>query len=200
MATSVEIVNSALTKLGAKRIASLSDNQKEAREMNAIYTLRRDFLLRAYNWSFAMTRTSLEALSDAPAWGYALQYPLPTDCLRVVQVNDIWQVPGLSDAMGGPDSEPYKIEGRTIVTDFTAPLYLRYVARVTNTGDFDAAFCETLACDLAFNACEAITQSNTKKESAREDFKESIRSAIRANAIELPPEEIPDDSWMLARH
>jgi hypothetical protein len=200
MASSVEIVNSALTKLGAKRITSLTDNVKEAREMNALYELRRDFLLRSYNWSFAMTRTSLPALSDAPAWGYAVAYQLPTDCLRVVQVNDLWQIPGMSDAMGGPDAEPYKIEGRQIVTDFSAPLKLRYVKRVTNTGEFDAAFAESLACDLALNACEAITQSNTKKESAREDFKATIRAAIRANAIELPPEEIPDDSWMASRH
>jgi hypothetical protein len=200
MASSIAIVNSALTKLGAKRITSLSDNVKEAREMNALYELRRDFLLRVYNWSFAMKRESLPALSDAPEWGYTMAYQLPTDCLRVVQVNDIWQVPGLSDSMGGPDSEPYKIEGRTIVTDFTAPLYLRYIKRVTDTGEFDAAFSETLAIDLAFNGCEAITQSNTKKESLREDLKASIRMAIRANAIELPPEEIPDDSWMLSRH
>lgn len=200
MTTSVEIVNMALTMLGTKRIAALTDNVKEAREMNAVYTLRRDALLRSFNWSFAMERTSLSALSDAPAWGYTVAYQLPSDCLRVVQVNDIWQVPGLSDAMGGPDAEPYKIEGRTIVTDFSAPLYLRYVKRVSNTADFDSAFASVFACDLAIATCEAITQSRTKKDSLKDDYAEAIRLAVRANAIELPPEEIPDDSWMLSRH
>ena len=66
MASNVQIANSALTKLGAARIMSLSDNKKEAREINAIFELRRDHLLRSHNWSFAMERTTLPALDDTP--------------------------------------------------------------------------------------------------------------------------------------
>lgn len=199
MASSVQIVNSALTKLGARRITSLSDNTKEAREMNAIYELRRDALLRAYNWSFAMKRASLPALVDAPNWGYALAYQLPTDCLRVVQVNDTWVIPGLADYIGGPDAAPYKIEGRTIVTDWSAPLKVRYIYRVTNSAEHDALFDEAFASDLAYQACEALTQSNSKREAAAHDLSAAIKLAVRANAIELPPEPIPDDSWVMSR-
>lgn len=199
MASAVDIANSALTKLGEVRITSLSDNVKAAREIDAVYVLRRDKLLRTFNWSFAMERTSLSALSDDPAWGYTAQYQLPVDCLRVVQVNDIWNIPGLSDYMGGPDAEPYRIEGRKIVTDFSAPLKIRYIKRVTDTSQFDACFVEVLAYDLAHECCEAITQSNTKKESMRQGRAQEILEAIRANAIELPPQEVPDDSWVMSR-
>lgn len=199
MASFVEIANSALTKLGAKRIMALTDNTKEAREINAIYLLRLNKLLRAYNWSFAMKRDQLSALSDTPSWGYTLQYQLPTDCVRVVQVNDLWDIPGLTNYMGGPDSEPYKIEGRTIVTDLAAPLKIRYVSRVTNPGQFDDGFVEAYAYDLAHEVCEALTQSNTKKQEMREGRKQEILDAIRSNAIELPPSGIPDDSWIMSR-
>lgn len=199
MASSVDIANSALTKLGAKRIMALTDNQKEAREISAIFELRRDALLRSYNWSFAMKRVALSALSDAPAWGYALQYQLPVDCLRVVQVGDQWDAPGIADYINAPDSELYRIEGRTIATDLSAPLPIRYLRLVTNTGEFDAAFNELFACDLAFETCEALTQSNTKKEGLREDKRVALRNAIRSNAIELPPQIIPDSSWVLSR-
>jgi hypothetical protein len=199
MANSIDIVNSALTKLGAARITALTDNVKEAREMNAIYELRRDARLRAHNWNFAMERDSLPALSDAPAWGYTLAYQIPSDCLRVVQVNDIWVIPGLSDYMTGPDAEPFSIEGRKIVTDWSAPLKIRYIKRVEDASQFDALFCEVLACDLAFNACEALTQSNTKKEAAKADLRTAIIEAVRANAIELPPSHLPDDSWIMSR-
>ena len=199
MANSVEIVNSALTKLGAARIMSLDDNVKEAREMHALYDLRRDALLRAHNWSFSMKRTSLPALVDAPAWGYTYAYQLPGDCLRVVQVGDLWVIPGFADYIGGPDNEPYKIEGRTIVTDWSAPLKIRYIYRVTDTSLHDALFNEALASDLAYQACEALTQSNSKREAASYDFGEAIRKAVRANAIELPPQAIPDDSWIMSR-
>lgn len=199
MASSVDIANSALTKLGESRITSLSDNVKAAREINAIYTLRRDKLLRSFNWSFAMERTTLPALDEEPAWGYSYLYQLPTDCLRVVQVDDIWVIPGLADYMGGPDAEPFKITGRRIETDIGAPLKIRYLKRVTNTADFDACFVEAFAYDLAHETCEAITQSSTKKQAMREGKRDEILEAIRANAIELPPQQIPDDSWIMSR-
>lgn len=199
MASNVEIANSALTKVGAARITALTDNVKAAREINAIFELRRDYLLRTHNWSFAMTRTSLPALDETPAWGYTYLYQLPTDCLRVVQVNDMWVVPGLADYTSGPDSEPYKITGRRIETDIGAPLKLRYIKRVTDPAQFDAAFVEVFASDLADQVCEALTQSNTKREATRAVLRQSLLEAVRSNAIELPPEAIPDDSWILSR-
>lgn len=199
MASNVEIANSALTKVGSTRITALTDNVKAAREINAIFELRRDYLLRTHNWSFAMTRASLPALDETPAWGYTTLYQLPTDCLRVVQVNDTWVVPGLADYTSGPDSEPYKITGRRIETDIGAPLKLRYIKRVTDPAQFDAAFVEVFASDLADQVCEALTQSNTKREATRAVLRQSLLEAVRSNAIELPPEAIPDDSWMLSR-
>lgn len=199
MASSVEIANSALTKMGETRIMSLTDNVKAAREINAVFDLRRDALLRAYNWNFAMKRAQLSALSDAPSWGYTYQYQLPSDCLRIVQVSEFYVIPGLSDYIAGTDSEPFRIAGQTIETDFSAPLKVRYIRRVTNSGEFDVLFNEVLACDLAVNTCESITQSSTKKESLKEDRKEALQQAIRANAIELPPQVIQDDSWIMSR-
>lgn len=199
MASSVDIANSALTKLGEARIMALSDNVKAAREINAIFEIRRDALLRSYNWNFATKRTSLPALVDAPAWGYSYAYQIPSDCLRVVQVNDFWLITGFSDFLGGPDDEPFKIEDGKIVTDYSAPLKIRYLRRVSNSGEFDSAFIEVFAYDLAYECCEAITQSNTKKESLKEGRKDALRAAVRANAIELPPRSIPDDSWIASR-
>lgn len=199
MASNVEIANSALTKIGSTRITALTDNVKAAREINAIFELRRDYLLRTHNWSFAMTRANLPALDETPAWGYTTLYQLPTDCLRVVQVNDTWVVPGLADYTSGPDSEPYKITGRRIETDIGAPLKLRYIKRVTDPAQFDAAFVEVFASDLADQVCEALTQSNTKREATRAVLRQSLLEAVRSNAIELPPEAIPDDSWILSR-
>lgn len=199
MASSVDIANSALTKLGEARITSLTDNVKAAREINAIFELRRDALLRAFNWNFAMARAQLSALSDAPSWGYSLQYQLPADCLRPVQVSEHYVIPGMADYIGGADNEPFRIEGRTIVTDITAPLKVRYIQKVTNTGQYDALFVEVFASDLAMHTAWALTQSNTKKQDAREDKRVALLEAIRANAIELPPQSVQDDSWIMSR-
>jgi hypothetical protein len=199
MASAVQIANSALTKLGESRIISIDDDVKPAREIKAIYDLRRDALLRSYNWNFAMKRVSLPALSTAPEWGYSLQYQLPSDCLRPVQVGDVWYIPGLQDFMGGPDEEPFKIEGQAILTNMGSQLKLRYIRRVTNSGEFDAMFTEAFACDLACNVAEALTQSTQKREFALIEKRDAIKMALRSNAIELPPNHIADDSWVAAR-
>lgn len=199
MASSVEIANMALTAMGESRIMSLTENSKGAREINAVFEIRRDSLLRAFNWNFAMKRASLSALSDEPDWGYSLQYQLPTDCLRMVQVNDVWNIPGFGDFLGGPDAEPYRIEGNKILTDWSAPLKVRYSRRVTNSADFDATFVSVFAFDLAVVTCMPITQSSTKKADLKEDRREALIQAIRSNAIELPPQTIPDDAWVASR-
>ena len=55
MASKVEIANRALQKLGAKRIASLSEDSRNARAINAAYDTLREAELRAHTWSLIYT-------------------------------------------------------------------------------------------------------------------------------------------------
>ena len=200
MASNVEIANLALTKLGAERIVSFDDPSKEARALTAIYDLVRDDELRRHRWNFAFKRASLAALPDAPEWGYTLQYELPSDCLRVDQVGEYFEsylAPGI-EYRGGPDM-PYQIEGRRILTDIAAPLVIRYIYRVTDSGQFDASFVEALACRLAAQLAEDLSQSTGKGEQARKDYQSAIAWARRVSAIEKPPEDPPDNAWLMAR-
>lgn len=198
MAAQVEIVNRALTKLGAGRITSMADANKSARTMSALWDTVRRAELRKRNWGFALRRTSLASLSTAPAWGFALAYQLPADFLRLTQVSDIFIIPGLTDYREGDDS-PYAIEGSQLLTDFAAPLKVRYVSDVTDPGAFDSLFVEVMASKLAYEACYDINQSNQGRESSAQDYKAAVLEAARANAIEKPPQGFPDDSWMMGR-
>ena len=72
--SAVQICNNALIKLGANTITSLSDDTKPARLCNKIYTVLRDDLLRSHPWNFAIGRSSLAQLVDAPAFGFSFQY------------------------------------------------------------------------------------------------------------------------------
>ncbi len=198
MSSEVAIANRALTKLGANRILSLDDDVKEARTMNSMFAIVRDSLLRSHWWNFAMTRTTLPKLAAVPAWGYENQYQLPSDCLRVVQVDEYYYASNLNDYRTTDDAL-FKIEGRKILTNLSAPIKVRYVFRETDTQQFDALFIEAFASLLAFEACEDITQSNTKKEMIWQAYEKAIRTAKRVDAIEQPPANIADDSWMLSR-
>lgn len=198
MASQVEIANRALTKIGEARVLSLSDDLEAARSVNSLWDVVRDAELRARNWNFAISRTSLPALIAAPAWGFDRQFQLPSDCLRVLQVGEYFPGPSLSDYRSSSEAM-WQIEGRKILTDMPAPLAIRYVARVEDTGQWDALFVEAFACRLAVELCERLTQSGGKKQIAWDEYKEAIRLAVRSDAIESPPEPLPDDSWMLSR-
>lgn len=189
MASEVGICNAALDKLGAKRIASLSDDSRNARAMNAAYERIRDAELRKHRWGFAIRRASLAANSTEPEFGPANAYDVPTDFLRLIR----------PDPFRNSTEVDAVIEGRQILSDWDAPLEIRYIAKITDPNTMDALFRDALACALAFECCEEITQSNTKKESARVDYKAVIAEAKRANAIESVPAEPPEDPWITAR-
>lgn len=189
MASEVGIANRALQRLGAARITSLTESSVNARAVNASYTELRDALLREHTWTFAVKRAQLAASSSSPAFGPDEAYPLPSDFLKLLP----------PDAQLHSNSLDWKIEGNTVVTDETAPLNVRYVARITDPNLMDPLFREALAMRLAKELCETLTQSNTKYQLISGDYQDAINSAKRANAIELPVQDPPEDTWITKR-
>jgi hypothetical protein len=198
MASQVDVCNRALIKLGAGQITSITDNNKQARTLSALWdTVRKAELAKRF-WNFALQRTSLPALSTTPNWGYGYAYQLPVDFLKLAQVNDVFIAPGLQDYRNQDDS-PYAIEGDQILTDFGAPLKIRYVMDVTDSSLFDPLFAEALASRMAYEACYAIMQSRDGQRAAADDYKQAIKDAALSNALAKPPQGMLDDSWMMGR-
>lgn len=198
MASQVDICNRALTKLGAERITDINQSSKSARVMAALWDTVRRAELRKRFWSFAIGRDLLPALSTAPSWGFARAFQLPADFLRIVQINDVFIVPSLTDYREGDDSA-YAIEGKQLLCDFDAPLKIRFIRDITDPGSFDPLFVEAFASKLAYESCYEITQSHQARDAALNDYKIAVTEAGRTNAIEKPPQGFPDDSWVLGR-
>lgn len=198
MASVIQVANRALTKLGSARITSLSDDVKAARSISSCFDDLRDDELRTSRWQFAMKRTTLAALSDAPTFGYQYQYALPSDFLRLDMINDEFPA-AVMDNYIGAEALDYTIEGNMILTDIAAPLKLRYISRIEDPNQWDVNFREMLASRIAMEICEDLTQSDTKKQSAANDYKRAKSNAIRMGAIEKPPTVPPDNSWIISR-
>lgn len=193
MSSSAEIANIALLKLGSEEsLLALTDNTVSGRVMNRLFNHVRDSELRRYPWKFALKRDSILALVDSPAWGYERQFPLPSDLLSLVQVNEFY-------TRGLTQRPPWSVEDRKILTNLGAPLKVRYVRQVTNSGELDPLFVEAFACKLAYEGCEKITQSNTKKDMLGRDYLKAMKEAIRCDAIESPPDGLPWGSWLDSR-
>jgi hypothetical protein len=199
MTDAVSICNGALILLGAETITAFSDHTKNARVMNERYDAVRRRALRKNRWRFSIKRTSLAALSQTPESDYWHQYQLPNDFIRLIEGGDIYEVPDLSDLRTSPGSALYSIEGRVILTDLGAPLAIRYIADITDPSMFDVCFVQSLEADLAYECCETITQSDSKQQLARQRYKEALRDATVANALEVAKSSIADHEWVAAR-
>ena len=147
----VSICNLALSRLGEESITALSDNTPQAIECNRLYAITRDMELRGHNWNFAIRRADLAADTTSPSWGYDNRYRLPADFLKLVEVEstDQWRV----EAGNAGESGSF-----FVLTDLSDPIYIRYVARVTDPAVFDPLFINMLAARLAMDLAPKLTQ------------------------------------------
>ena len=75
--------------IGATNIIALNEDSKSARVCNQRFANVRDAVMRAHPWNCIVTRASLAADTETPAFTFAYQYTLPTDpyCLRVLHLD-----------------------------------------------------------------------------------------------------------------
>lgn len=202
-----DVCNRALQKLGAKRISAVTDETPSARACNLAYDIIRRSELRKRVWNFAIARASLPADVPAPDWGRSNSFTLPSDFLRLAEsypeqlTNDV-NVVGVSVAFTAEFTgmKDWVIEQRKILTNDNAPLQIRYVFDVTDTTLFDPIFSEALSTAMAYEMCEELTQSNTKKSDIGKAYEEIIDEAHLANSIEVAPADPPPDTWLAARN
>ena len=198
MAAAIDIANRALVLLGEERITSLDDGTKGAATCKSQYDLTRLSELRAHRWGFAMKRARIPASATAPVFGFQLSYPFPNDLVRLDYVGDYFVGASLTPYRMQSEAA-FAIEGRNILTNMAAPLNIRYVWNITDAGQFDALFVDAFGHRLAIDICLSLTNSVQKKTGLAQAYTAVIDEAVTVNAVERPPEPLPDQSWMLSR-
>ena len=186
----VEISNLALSKLGQDdQLIDPDDDTKPARSIKAVWNSVRDAVLRRHLWNFAMKRVKLSRLNPAPIFGFAHQYQLPDDFIRL----DI-------DALDTCVLRKWSLEGsRRLLCDAPGPIEVRYVARIAETGDWDALFVEAFACRLAYQVADRLTGDRGRKQDCYSAYVVAIREATGVDGRENPPVDLMDSSWVTAR-
>lgn len=205
VASNTEIANLALARLGDHEIANLAtDTTKAGRIMRAHYEQTRDLLLRAHPWNWAIKRATLAASATAPNHEFAYAFPLPTDCLKIVQCDFEQATVTYFDAYAGQYTLPqsYRIEvvggQRCIVTDESA-CKIEYIAEITDVAQFDPLFVDLFASRLAAECAYAITQSRPLSEQMWQLYEMKWRDATATDAQEGTPRPIVADAWLGAR-
>ncbi len=185
MTSVVEIGNIALVNLGEDTITSLSDDVKAARLINRRYAPIRDAVLRAHPWNCAMARAQLASTDPAPAWGPAACYQLPTDCLRVLRLED--------------RSIAWKVEGRKVVADGSAPLNILYVRQVDDPNAFDPLLIEAIAARLAADLAHPITHSTTLVQVMWDLYRQKLIEARGVDGQEGTGDAVIANTWLSSR-
>lgn len=186
MPSVIDVCNIALDKLGQTPIVSLADGTKASNLCDRNWVPIRDEVLRTHPWNFAMTRASLAPSTTAPSWGFNNAFPIPSDCLRLIEIKD-------------SSSFDYQIENDQILADDSI-LYIRYIYQVTDPNKYDSMFVNVVATRLAIQMCESLTQSNSKKAALVQELTRIYTpSSVKVDGQENPAMSLSDQDWILSR-
>lgn len=188
MASATDIINMGLLKIGEKRITSqgyASPTNERERIASENYERLRDAELRKNRWNFAIKRAVLSSDASAPAGNdYTVRFALPADFLRFIKVEE---------------TTDYQIENGYILCNVDDTLNIRYVYRTTVVNDMDPLFRDALACRIAIEFCDRLTQKASKRQQVIGEYTAFMATAASVDAIENPADEIPESDFITCR-
>lgn len=168
--TKVSICSNALIKLGDRAITSLLDGSTRANICNRFYDKCLEAVLRAHNWNFGTARQTLASLATTPAYGFAYEFQLPSDCLFVLDT-DL------------DKNEKWVIEGRKILSD-SSSISIRYIQKVTDEAQLDPLFVEMLEAKLAYEMAIPITGQVSIRDRMEAEYEAKKKEARTRDGME----------------
>lgn len=164
MASETDLLNDALSLIGASPVTAIDDGSVSANHCQRLYPALRDALIRGHHWNWAMTRVELSPDAVPPITEFMFSYTLPSDCLKVVEFAgadlDTSVLVPLWDSRTTSYFQ-YKIEGRQLLTNY-GTAFIVYIARVTNPDLWDPLFYQVVSTWLASKLASAITKDDRK--------------------------------------
>lgn len=188
MASETDIANLAAVRIGTEaRILSLDDDRMLARTLRVVWDAERQATIRDGAWNFAARRDRLAAtVTTQEIYPFEFGYELPAQALRMIEV------------LGWSRSD-YQVEGRLILSNQAGPLSIRYLVDVPELAHWDAASAEAFACRLAWKCGKRIAGSAYDERGGEAEYREALARAKTVDALENPPIEQAESSWIEAR-
>lgn len=179
--TDISIINTALLMIGANDINSLSDATAEAKLANSVYQDIKNSLLQYNPWRFSLKQKDLGgALVSDPLFKWEKQYQLPSDLLRVINLE--------GDA-------PYEIYEDKICTD-VSPCRIVYQANIQEK-DFPSYFVRCLNFHLASTFAVSLLDDAAKMQMFEQRADKETARARNIDAQQQPNSRISDVNYSL---
>lgn len=158
--TETDVLNAALSKIGATTIVAINDGSTNANHCKRIYPQLRRALLRMHHWNFAETRASLASDPTPPAFEFAFRYALPPNLLKIKEYNGT-AVDTQQFIEGFFIVNRFKIEGRYLLTN-DGEVKIVFVQDVEDPNQWDALFYQTMVIFLASDLADAVPHDAAK--------------------------------------
>lgn len=179
MASSVEICNQALLRIGYDTITSLSDGTKVANACNLLYDNTVDYVLSLGSWTVATYRATLAQTTSTPTYEYDYSYQLPTSpkTFRVLEINK----QPVSDA-------DFRIEQDKLLSNDTT-VDIKYIGRLSDPVKFGPLLTEVIIAKLAMDLAYRFSGNASLKQQLSAEFKETLMDALALDGMQGRPDE-----------
>lgn len=195
----LSIYNGALRRLGSRRLASLTENRKPRRVLDDVWGADAavKLALEKGEWNFAIRTVKMDySTSVVPEFGYKRVFSKPADFCRLATLSTSEY---FTNVLVDTD---YKDEAGYWLTDNDV-LYARFVSSGDDFGmdssKWTESFKEFLEAYLAWDACEAITNSTSKRDRQERDMMKALSSAKSADGMSEGVKFLRRGSWSTAR-
>jgi hypothetical protein len=184
-----ELINKALTLVGANPIVNIDDDTQNARIVSRVYEISLRSILSETKWNFATARKLLTLSAETLDWHYQSEiyvYTRPINVIRIFGTN-------IEDAV-------WREEGDYILSD-TAGLGIRYVIYMENPNKFTASFIDAFIDKLCSDIAYMIVNSASLGEMFLKKYENvSLPKARSENAQSGTQEYLRDDAWEAAKY
>lgn len=184
-----QILNKALTLVGANPVTSITDSSENARALNRVYEIALRSILSECKWNFATKRANLSASTDTLAWydsGETYVYIRPTDIVKIFGVSST--------------TATWREEGDYIISD-TSGLGIRYVEYLDTPSKYPSYFVDAFIDKLCSDISYMIVNSASLGENFYKKYLDvSLAKAMSQNS-QIGTQQTPvDDAWELAKY
>ena len=110
--------------------------------------------------------------------------------------------PGTISFLGGPNNNyqnDWIFSDRYILSNSDDFISLRFAADIADVTQMEPMFCEGLACRIALELCESLTQSAEKFKMLSDEYQTFMTEARLVNGIEQQPTAIDEDDYVSCR-
>lgn len=196
MVSRLELYNGALQHLGPVRLASVTENRPDRRELDAVYQPTNDYMLERAIWRFALRVQQWTADADVePLFGLTYAYSIPDDFAG--HFGGI----GVDERMNSEDIN-FQIANGYLYSD-QPQLYVSYVsdgpAYGMDLGKWPQMFADAHAAEMAYRSGLPITKDGVTKANLNLTRLQLLDAAKRNHAVDERVKYKPTSSWVRSR-